>query len=132
MGLFRTAGISHSWLLYRQEGDLSRRSLVSGGMPIHRAISTPCHRNPRLLVARFHPSIRRSFHMRLSAMGPEIVIRWGRRLLYVILFISLLVAYGNWDSPRTYTFLGSVLCIIMPLLFFLQDDKWEEEVPLEE
>jgi len=65
-------------------------------------------------------------------MGPQTVIQWGRRLLYVMLFISFVMVYGSWDKPWTYTFLGSILCLIIPLLFFLQDDKWEEEdVPIE-
>ena len=127
MGLFRTVGIGHYWLYPHQEGADSRYSVVRGGMSIYCPISRPCERNPSVLVARLHSLVRRSVHLRLSAMGPKTVIQWGRRLLYVILFISLLVAYGNWDKPTTYTFLGSVLCIIMPLLFFLQDDKWEDE-----
>ena len=65
--------------------------------------------------------------MRFSAMGPDDVIKWGRRVLYVVLFISLLVVYGSFDNPITYTFLGSIVCLIIPVLFLLKDENWEEE-----
>ena len=55
------------------------------------------------------------------------VIRWGTRLLYVMLFISFLVACGNWSVPITYIFLGAVVCLILPVLFFLNDDLEEIE-----
>ena len=53
------------------------------------------------------------------------MIRWGTRLLYVVLFISFLVACGNWGVPITYIFLGAVVCLILPVLFFLNDDLEE-------
>jgi hypothetical protein len=55
------------------------------------------------------------------------LIKWGRRTLYVVLFIAFLIVYGRWDVPFTYTFLGSVLCLVIPLLFFLKDENWEDE-----
>ena len=55
------------------------------------------------------------------------MIRWGTRLLYVVLFITFLVVCGNWGVPYTYIFLGSVMCLILPVLFFLNDDL--EETP---
>ena len=55
------------------------------------------------------------------------MIRWGTRLLYVVLFISFLVACGNWGVPITYIFLGSIVCLILPVLFFLNDDLEEIE-----
>lgn len=58
-------------------------------------------------------------------MEPEIAIKWGERLLYVVLFISLLVVFGRFDRIVTYTFLGSVLCLILPVLFFLKDEDTE-------
>jgi hypothetical protein len=64
--------------------------------------------------------------LRLSALGPQTVIRWGRRLLYVMLFISLVMVYGNWDNPQTIPFLGATLSLIITFLFFLQDENWED------
>lgn len=64
--------------------------------------------------------------MRLSTMGPMMAIRWGRRLVYVLLFIALVVIFGNLDDPRTYLFLGSLFLLTLPILFALRDDKWEE------
>ena len=65
--------------------------------------------------------------MRLSVMGPLTVIKWGRRLIYLVIFISLIVVYGNWHNPRTYTFLGSILCLLIPLLFLLKDEDLQEK-----
>jgi len=65
--------------------------------------------------------------LRFPAMGPEIAIRWGRRVLYVVLFISLVIVYGNFTNPLSYTFLGSILCLILPVLFFLKDENWTEK-----
>lgn len=70
--------------------------------------------------------------MRLSNAGPELALKWGRRTLYLVLFISLFIVYGSLNEPITFTFLGSVLCLIIPLLFFLKDENWQEEAPSEE
>jgi len=53
------------------------------------------------------------------------MIRWGTRLLYVMLFISVLGACGNWGGLITYIFLGAGVCLILPVLFFLNDDLEE-------
>lgn len=55
------------------------------------------------------------------------VIRWATRLLYVMLFISFLVACGYWNVLITYFFIGSIVCLILPVLFFLNDDLEEIE-----
>ena len=55
------------------------------------------------------------------------MIRWGTRLLYVMLFISFLVACGNWGVLITYLFLGAIVCLTLPVLFFLNDDLEEIE-----
>jgi hypothetical protein len=60
-------------------------------------------------------------------MGPEIAIKWGRRLVYVMLFISFLIVYGNFTNPITFTFLGSILCLLITGLFLLKDENWTEE-----
>ena len=55
------------------------------------------------------------------------MIRWGTRLLYVMLFISFLVACGYWGVLITYLFLGAIVCLVLPVLFFLNDDLEEIE-----
>lgn len=58
----------------------------------------------------------------LGPLGPLDVVRCGRRLLYVALFIVFLITFGRWGELTTYTFLASALCFIIPALFFLRDD----------
>lgn len=65
--------------------------------------------------------------MRVSALGPEKIIKLGRWLIYVLLFISFLVVYGSFHIPITYTFLGSIVCLIIPVLFLLKEENWTEE-----
>ena len=67
--------------------------------------------------------------MRLSNVGPRTIVKWARRSLYVLLFISFIVVYGKWHAPITYTFLGAILSLILPLLFSRLD---EEPNPYEE
>ena len=55
--------------------------------------------------------------MRIQISEPVDVIRWAYRLLYVQLFISLMVVMGYWGEIMTYTFLGSVLALLLPVLF---------------
>lgn len=57
---------------------------------------------------------------------PITVIRWGVRSLYVLLFLSCMVVMGRWHLPITFTFLGSVFCLIIPVLFLLKDENWED------
>jgi hypothetical protein len=47
-------------------------------------------------------------------------------LVYVALFIAFFVVFGRLEDPRTYLFLGSLFCLIVPALFYLRDDKWPE------
>jgi hypothetical protein len=50
--------------------------------------------------------------MHLSISEPEIVIAWGRRSLYVLLFIIL--AFARWDQPFTFGYVGAIVifCIM--------------------
>ena len=59
-------------------------------------------------------------------MGPLEVMKWGVRSLYVLLFISCMVVMGRWHLPITFTFLGSVFCLIIPVLFLMQEDIQED------
>lgn len=44
-------------------------------------------------------------------------------MLYVALFVAFFVVFGRLEEPRTLLFLGSLLCLIVPALFCLRDDK---------
>lgn len=50
------------------------------------------------------------------------IFKWGDRLLYLLLFISCMVAMGYWHTIITYTFLASEFCLILPWLFYKDDD----------
>lgn len=54
-----------------------------------------------------------------------IVIRWGVRSLYVLLFLSCMVVMGRWHLPISIAFLGSVFALILPVLFSLTDKDLE-------
>ena len=51
---------------------------------------------------------------------PLEIIRWAYRLLYVLLFISLMVVMGYWHTIITFTFLASVL---VPILLCFSSKK---------
>ena len=67
------------------------------------------------------------------------LFKWGSKLLYVLLFISCMVAMGYWHLPTTFPFLAAVFCFIFPQLFRKKEEiesdetniqlKKEEEVP---
>jgi len=59
--------------------------------------------------------------MRLSVDGPLDLIKWGNRFLWLELFIALMVVMGYWHTIITYTFLASVFCLILPVLFTKED-----------
>lgn len=48
------------------------------------------------------------------------IIKWGQRLLWVTLVISFYVAYGYFHVLITYTFLGSIVCVIVPAILFFE------------
>ena len=59
--------------------------------------------------------------MRLSNGGPLDdplnILKWGYRALYVLLFISLIVAMGRLALPFTIAFLGSIFSLLFPMIF---------------
>ena len=70
--------------------------------------------------------------MCLSISEPLTLLKWGYRALYVLLFISLMVVMGYWHTIITYTFLGSVLALLLPIIFsrevfFGGDEENEKE-----
>ena len=62
-----------------------------------------------------------------SFNGQAIAVAWGRRLLYLTLFISLMAAMNLWHIPITLPYLGAILSLILTALFVVQNDEaWEE------
>ena len=71
--------------------------------------------------------------MRFSITEPEMIIKLGSFLLYVLLFISLTVVYGHFDKPFTFPFLGAIFALVIPVLFLLKDeeeDKLQFQTPV--
>ena len=64
--------------------------------------------------------------MCLSNDRPLELIKWGNRALYLMLFLSWMVVMGYWHVTITWTFLGSVCALILPLLFHKEDPNKEE------
>ena len=64
------------------------------------------------------------------ANGALEIIKWGQRLLWVALVISFYVAYGYFHVLITYTFLGSIVCIIVPAILFFETviKEWSSSV----
>ena len=63
-------------------------------------------------------------------MGPLTVIKWANRALYLLMFISLMIVMNQWQFTITYTFLGSVLCLIMPILFLDKLERYPKVLKL--
>jgi hypothetical protein len=64
--------------------------------------------------------------MHLSISEPLDVIKWGYRFLYLLLFVSLMVVMGYWQSSVTIPFLGAVLALLLPLIFSREELLSEE------
>jgi hypothetical protein len=74
-------------------------------------------------VAHHHNVVRGVVHLPVSTIEALKLIKWGVRSLYLLLFLSLMVAMGRWHVPITFTFLGSVFALILPVLFFLEGER---------
>ena len=62
-------------------------------------------------------------------MGPLEIIKWGRRLVYVSLFIAFSVAYAMLPDPKTFLFMAGVAILAIIGLFVLNDkEKWLPEI----
>ena len=57
---------------------------------------------------------------------PLDILKWGYRLLYLELFISLMVVMGYWHIPFTFAFLGAVGALLY--VGFVWKNKGEREV----
>ena len=55
---------------------------------------------------------------------PLDLLKWGKRLLWLELFIALIVVMGYWTQIITLVFLGAILACILPQLFI--EDKEED------
>ena len=77
-------------------------------------------------MAYLHSLVRRSIHINLSTDRPEIIIAWAERSLYVMLFIAFLVVMGQFHVFITYTYLASVFCLVLPVLFGKEEGEVAE------
>ena len=59
---------------------------------------------------------------------PVVLITWGTRFLWVELFISLIVVMGYFHTIYTYLFLGAVLCLLLPQLFYKEEGEVVETI----
>lgn len=58
---------------------------------------------------------------------PEIIIKWGIRLLYLTLFLSLMVVLNLWHIPITLPYVGAIMALILTALFVVNNkEAWEE------
>ena len=65
-----------------------------------------------MVLVEYHNSVAGDNHMyRANVEQIETLIKWGDRFLWVLLFISLIVVMGYFQTIITYTFLGSILCM---------------------
>ena len=60
-----------------------------------------------------------------SLDGPLTAIRWGRRLLFLTLFVSCMIVLNLWHLPTTLPFLGAVIALIATGLCVVK----EEDLP---
>ena len=56
------------------------------------------------------------------------IFKWGNRALYLMLFLSCMVVMGYWHVPITFTFLGAVFALILPLLFYKEEETEESDL----
>ena len=56
---------------------------------------------------------------------PLVILKWGKRALYALLFISLMVVMGYWHAPFTFAFLGAIGSLLY--VGFVWTNKEEEE-----
>ena len=58
-----------------------------------------------------------------SLDGPLALIRWGRRLLFLTLFISCMIVLNLWHYPTTIPFLGAVISLIATGLCVVKEEE---------
>ena len=70
-------------------------------------------------MADIHPNLGGSVHIIDSSYGQ--IVRWGKRSLYLLLFLSGLVTFNMFEYPITLPFIGSVFCLVFAGLSYIQD-----------
>ena len=115
----------------RSYGRVGKNRLYSSS-PGCCAVFRTRRRNARLLVAHHHNSSREYSYMCNSYDEPITLIRWGIRSLYVLLFLSCMIVMGKWTEPITLAFLGSVFCLILPILFLPEIERYPKALTITE
>ena len=58
---------------------------------------------------------------------PEIILKWGCRLLYLSMFCVLISALNLWHIPITLPYIGAILVLCFTGLSVVQNvEAWEE------
>ena len=72
--------------------------------------------------------------MRLSINGPEEIIKWSRRLLFLSLFLLLMIVYPLWRFSITLPFVMAIVTLIVTALVVVDEPKntKEEDIRQEE
>jgi len=50
-------------------------------------------------------------------LDPQILLRWGYRFLWVLLFLSCMVVMGKFHHIITFCFLGASFLLLLPVIF---------------
>ena len=58
--------------------------------------------------------------------GPEALIAWGCRLLYLTMFISCMVAYTVRHIPFVFPFFMGIMVLCVTALFVVNSEAWDE------
>jgi hypothetical protein len=79
-----------------------------------------------------HPHIidRGFLYVRVSLDGPEEVIKWSRRLLFLTLFLLLMIVYPLWGFSITFPYIMAIATLIVTALFVV--DEPESDMNIED
>ena len=91
-------------------------------MSVCRSVFRTPGSNAGVLVACYHYPSRGYLNLCGSLDGPIAAIRWGRRLLFLTLFISCMVVLNLWHLPTTIPFLGAVIALTVTGLCVVKED----------
>ena len=59
--------------------------------------------------------------MRLSISGPEEIIKWSRRLLFLSLFLLLMIVYPLWRFSITFPYVVAIVTLIVTALVVVDE-----------
>jgi len=126
VGAFRTTGFSRCWLLHNTKRKRTRYSLYHRGF--NNRLSIPANRKLRIVpVARYHLNLGDHAMHISTVLEAEIILTWGYRLLYLIVFMFGMVSMFYLYYPPTVFYLGAVLSLFYIALIWENYQGKEEE-----